>query len=88
MKNTGIVRKVDELGRVVLPMELRKTLNIYINCPMEIFTEGTDIILRRKDNNCSNCGDYSEVYEKIWGQNVCPSCYAKFKPLLIKNEQI
>lgn len=51
MKSTGIVRKVDELGRIVLPMELRKTLNINIKDPIEIFVEEEKIILRKFENS-------------------------------------
>lgn len=47
MKSTGIVRKVDELGRVVIPMELRKTLGINEKDPIEIFVDGDQIILRK-----------------------------------------
>ncbi len=47
MKNTGIVRKIDSLGRIVLPKELRKALNIKDNeTPLEIYTEGEEIILK------------------------------------------
>ena len=49
MKSTGIVRKIDELGRIVLPMELRKTLNLEQRDPLEIFVEGENIILRKYD---------------------------------------
>ncbi|WP_312071855.1 AbrB/MazE/SpoVT family DNA-binding domain-containing protein [Anaerotignum propionicum] len=47
MKATGITRKVDDLGRVVLPIELRRNLGIEVADTLEIFTEGDDIILRR-----------------------------------------
>ena len=46
MKATGIVRRVDDLGRVVIPMELRKTININEKDPLEIFTDGNSIILK------------------------------------------
>ena len=49
MKATGITRKVDELGRVVLPIELRRNLGIEVTDTLEIFTEGDNIILRRYD---------------------------------------
>jgi len=49
MKATGITRKVDELGRVVLPIELRRNLGIEVSDTLEIFTEGENIILRRYD---------------------------------------
>jgi len=47
MKSTGVVRKVDELGRVVLPIELRKTLHIEVKDPMEIFVDGDKIVLTK-----------------------------------------
>ncbi len=50
LKSTGMTRKVDELGRIVLPIELRRTMNIAEGDPLEIFVEGNHIILRRYDN--------------------------------------
>ena len=47
MKATGIVRKVDELGRIVLPIELRRTLNIEIKDPLEIYVDGESIMLKK-----------------------------------------
>lgn len=47
MKSTGIVRKVDELGRVVLPVELRRTLNIDVKDPLEIFIDNDKIVLKK-----------------------------------------
>ena len=52
MKSTGIVRKVDELGRIVLPSELRSTLNIKEKDPLEIFIEDSRIILRKYEPSC------------------------------------
>ena len=81
MKSTGIVRKVDELGRIVLPielrrtlpMELRKTLNIQIKDPMEIYVEGDSVILRKYEPCCIFCGDSTNVtYFK--DKVVCESC--------------
>ena len=51
MKSTGIVRKVDELGRIVIPMELRRTLEINEKDPVEIFVDGEEIILRKFISN-------------------------------------
>ncbi|MEC5308783.1 AbrB/MazE/SpoVT family DNA-binding domain-containing protein [Bacillus thuringiensis] len=61
MKATGIVRKIDELGRIVIPKELRKTLNIDIKDPMEIFTEEDSIILKKYESNmtCIITGEIS-----------------------------
>ena len=57
MKNTGIVRQLDELGRVVLPKELRKTLNLNQRDPMEIFIDGVSVILKKYEPACIFCGD-------------------------------
>ena len=56
VKSTGIVRKVDELGRVVLPIELRRTLNIDIKDSLEIYVENDSIILRKYEPSCIFCG--------------------------------
>ena len=73
MKSTGIVRKIDELGRIVLPMELRKTLNIQIKDPIEIYVEGDSIILKKYEPCCIFCGDSSNVtYFK--DKVVCEAC--------------
>ena len=61
MKATGIVRKIDDLGRVVLPIELRRTLNIDIKDPVEIFIEGDLIILKKYEPACVFCGEAANV---------------------------
>ncbi|HAI20609.1 MAG TPA: AbrB family transcriptional regulator [Clostridiales bacterium UBA8153] len=73
MKSTGIVRKVDELGRVVLPIELRKTLNIEQKDSLEIYVDGDKIILRKYEPACVFCGNAYNV-EHFKGKNVCQSC--------------
>jgi transcriptional pleiotropic regulator of transition state genes len=55
MKSTGIVRKVDELGRIVIPKELRRTMNIKEGDPLEIYTEGEQIILKKYAPVCLKC---------------------------------
>ena len=73
MKSTGIVRKVDELGRVVIPIELRRTLDIEIKDPIEIFVEGDSIILKKYQPSCIFCNSMSNiVFYK--GKNVCANC--------------
>lgn len=73
MKSTGIVRKIDDLGRVVLPIELRRTLNIDIKDPVQIFVEGDLIILKKYEPACVFCGEAANV-ENFRGKNVCKSC--------------
>ncbi|KRF51306.1 AbrB/MazE/SpoVT family DNA-binding domain-containing protein [Priestia megaterium] len=62
MKATGIVRKLDNLGRVVLPIELRRTLNIKKNEPVEIFVDNENIVLKKYSPNlaCKVTGEVSE----------------------------
>jgi len=73
MKSTGIVRKVDELGRVVLPIELRRTLDIEEKDALEIFVEGETIILKKYQPACIFCGELKDVVS-FKGKNVCKSC--------------
>ncbi|MDI6872118.1 MAG: AbrB/MazE/SpoVT family DNA-binding domain-containing protein [Bacillota bacterium] len=74
MKATGIVRKVDELGRVVIPIELRRTLGINEGDPLEIFTDDDgQIILRKYAPGCIFCGRVEGVRE-FSGQLVCTEC--------------
>ncbi|GGH17013.1 AbrB/MazE/SpoVT family DNA-binding domain-containing protein [Paenibacillus segetis] len=61
MKSTGIVRKVDELGRLVIPMELRRTLGIGEKDPIEIFTDGEQIILRKYQPGCVFTGEDTDL---------------------------
>ena len=73
MKTTGIVRKVDELGRVVLPIELRRTLEIAEKDPLEIYVEGDSIILRKHSERCIFCGSDADLVE-FKGKLVCRNC--------------
>ncbi len=56
MKTTGITRKIDELGRIVLPIELRKQFGISERDSLEIYVEGDRIILKKKKQACVFCG--------------------------------
>ena len=56
MKATGIIRKIDELGRFVIPMEMRNKLDISSNDPLEIYVEGTSIVLKKYQPDCVFCG--------------------------------
>ena len=73
MKSTGIVRKVDELGRIVLPIELRRTLGIEEKDRIEIFVDGESIILRKYQPACIFC-DNAKVIINYKGKNICPDC--------------
>lgn len=77
MKFTGIVRKVDELGRIVLPKELRGTLNINEKDPLEIYVdEDNKIVLKKYEPACIFCGGMNEIIS-YKGYNVCHDCQKK-----------
>ena len=73
MKSTGIIRRIDALGRIVLPMELRRSLGWREQDRVEIFTEGEQVILRRFEPNCCFCGRGEELTE-YRGKLVCAKC--------------
>lgn len=78
MKSTGIVRKVDELGRIVLPIELRRTLDIEIKDSIEIYVENDSIILKKYEPTCIFCGDNKDL-KTFNEKNVCPNCIKKLQ---------
>ena len=80
MKATGIVRKVDELGRIVLPIELRRTLDIEIKDPLEIFVNDDCIILKKYTPACIFFGSAKDV-KRIKEKNICSECIEELKKL-------
>ena len=73
MKSTGIVRKVDELGRIVLPIELRRTLGIEEKDSLEIYVDGSSIVLRKYQPACVFCDDATDVVN-FKGKIICKNC--------------
>lgn len=74
MKSIGILRRIDELGRIVLPKELRTAFNIHSGDALEIYTEKDNtIILKKYQQNCIFCGS-DENLQEYKGQLVCKSC--------------
>ena len=73
MKSTGIIRKVDELGRIVLPIELRRVLDIAERDELEIFTENDRIVLQKYQTSCIFCNSTKELV-KFKDKHVCESC--------------
>lgn len=73
MKATGIIRRVDDLGRIVLPKELRQTMGIRAGDPMEIYTDADNIILRKYAPGCAFCGSVNGI-RYIHGTPVCGAC--------------
>lgn len=78
MKSTGIVRKVDELGRIVLPIEMRRNLDIAEKDPVEIYVDGDSIILRKYQSACVFCNNTKNVIS-FKGKNICPDCLDNLK---------
>lgn len=77
-KSTGIVRKIDELGRIVLPVELRRTLDIKEKDDVEIYVDGSSIVLKKYRPSCVFCNGVKNVV-KFKGKNVCPRCLKGLK---------
>ena len=80
MNATGIVRKVDELGRIVLPIELRRTLDIEIKDTIEIYVDGDYILLKKYEPACIFCGNAKNV-KRIHDKNVCGECIKEMQNL-------
>ena len=76
MKSTGIIRRVDELGRVVIPMELRNKFEIAEKDQIEIYVEGSNIILKKYEPNCIFCGNSKNLIA-FKDKLVCPKCAEK-----------
>lgn len=73
MKYTGIVRRIDDLGRIVLPVELRRGLELENGDSLEIFVEDNTIILKKYQPACIFCGNVADI-SVFKGRNICPSC--------------
>ena len=78
MKSTGIVRKVDELGRIVLPKELRKMFDIDHKDPIEIYVDGDSIILKKYEPACLFCESATDVVN-FMDKRICKECISKIK---------
>ena len=78
MKTTGIVRQMDSLGRIVLPIELRRTLDIAQKDSLEIYVEGNQILLKKYEPTCIFCENSRDIVS-FKGKNVCPDCLKELK---------
>lgn len=73
MKSTGMVRRIDDLGRLIIPKELRRTLGIEDRSPLEFFVDGETIVVRKYEPGCVFCGETSETIS-LGGKHVCRKC--------------
>lgn len=78
MKSTGIVRKIDELGRVVIPIELRRTLGIGEKDALEIYVDNERIIFKKYETSCTFCTSTDDV-KHFKSKNVCAKCVTELK---------
>ena len=80
MKSTGVTRQIDELGRFVLPIGIRRSLGINEKDYLEIFTDEDKIILKKYEPACIFCGEADQVilYEE---KRICRACLEKLKQL-------
>lgn len=79
MHDTGIVRRVDDLGRIVIPMELRRTLGIKVKDPMAIYVEGDRIILQKHRDACAICGETENDMVDVKDRPICTECVTAVK---------
>jgi transcriptional pleiotropic regulator of transition state genes len=80
MKSTGIVRKLDELGRVVLPVELRRRLGIDIKDTLELKVDGGYVILEKYKPKCMFCKSTEDLTQKL-GKQICSNCLKEIAKL-------
>ena len=83
MKSTGIVRGIDNLGRIVLPKELRTSMKLETDSKLEIFVEGDPIILKkyRAAGSCDFCGEVDPTAVQFAGYCICSECRKKIEAL-------
>lgn len=74
MRNTGVVRRVDDLGRVVIPKEIRRTKGIETGQPMSIFVDGDRVILKQYKPGCVFCDLIEDDMFQLHGKNICRKC--------------
>ncbi len=80
MKSTGIVRKVDQLGRIVIPVELRRNLGVDVKDSLEVFVENDSIILKKHEPSCIFCGQAKDV-TTYKNKKICPGCLSDLENL-------
>lgn len=80
MKSTGIIRKMDELGRVVIPIEIRNQFGIAEKDPMEIYVDGSNIVLKKYEPNCIFCGNTKNLIDYN-NKLICEECSEKIGEL-------
>lgn len=78
MRSTGNVRKIDHIGRLVIPMELRRDFDIAEKDPLRIYVDGEQIVLKKYKANCIFCGCESNIVN-CKGKNICKNCITELQ---------
>lgn len=86
MKSTGIIRRIDELGRIVLPIEIRKNLSLSSKDAVEIYVNGDTIILQKYEPSCIFCGSEDRTQD-FDGKLICASCLEELQKMEIPPEE-
>ena len=81
MKSTGIVRRIDDLGRVVIPKELRDSKNLKVQDSLEIYVDGDKIMFQKYERGCSFCGEMNNI-RHFKDKVICGDCLGKMKKIL------
>lgn len=86
MKATGIVRYLDSIGRIVIPMELRKTLDIGVKDFIEIYRDGDRICVRKYFQGCALCHSTENLYLHESGKPICAECVTSLRRTQLSNQ--
>lgn len=82
VKSTGIIRRVDDLGRVVIPKEIRSSLEVNEKDQVEFFVEGNNVIIQKYEEKCCFCGSTDNLCE-YKSKLICKNCFSNIKNLKI-----
>ncbi|OJF17252.1 MAG: hypothetical protein A6D91_10445 [Bacillaceae bacterium G1] len=78
MKATGMVRRIDDLGRVVIPKELRDTFGWPPGTPLEVFVDGETVVLRAYMPGCTLCGNVGDELQELYPNKlICTHCIGR-----------
>lgn len=78
MRNTGVRKTIDDLGRIVLPKEIRKSLDFDIRSTVELYVDGESLVIKKSRTSCVFCGSNDELKE-YKGKCICPKCISELK---------
>ena len=80
MRATGVIRAIDSFGRIVLPSELRKVMDVKAGDKLEFFTEENRVIIKKYEISCLFCSNQDDLID-FEGKKICPVCLSKLKEI-------